>query len=238
MESETSHGQRPLASKCWSTLLPLSLSLAAVSSSMATTPVSLKDGGEEVAKTKQSIEYSDASMNSCMIYPDISRSTQYVSLASPTQPTVLPEAYTAQKAFYSLPLIFLLKQETSSSMHYLSSPTQSSAFSVAGSTPLQQPKSSTEHSSDNRSWKELEHLVPRKNGSYLMLLQNDAPMMYPRFSAPLPTDTEKINILDEHLNHILEVIGSSWAISTKETYGAGLLVFHVYCNSLNIPEHQ
>jgi len=31
-------------------------------------------------------------------------------------------------------------------------------------------------------------------------------------------------------------MGSSWAVSTKETYGAGLLVFHVYCDTLNIPE--
>lgn len=33
-------------------------------------------------------------------------------------------------------------------------------------------------------------------------------------------------------------MGSSWALSTKETYGAGLLVFHVYCDSLKIPEDQ
>jgi len=31
-------------------------------------------------------------------------------------------------------------------------------------------------------------------------------------------------------------MGSSWAVSTKETYGAGLLVFHVYCDTLDIPE--
>jgi hypothetical protein len=33
-------------------------------------------------------------------------------------------------------------------------------------------------------------------------------------------------------------MGSSWADSTKETYGAGLLVFNVYCDSLEIPEDQ
>jgi hypothetical protein len=43
---------------------------------------------------------------------------------------------------------------------------------------------------------------------------------------------------DEQLERILEVVCASWAQSTKETYGAGLLVFHVYCDSLNIPEEQ
>ncbi|KAG2112010.1 uncharacterized protein F5147DRAFT_551470, partial [Suillus discolor] len=40
------------------------------------------------------------------------------------------------------------------------------------------------------------------------------------------------------LDCILEVMGASWAQSTKETYGAGLLVFHVYCDTLNISEEQ
>jgi len=34
------------------------------------------------------------------------------------------------------------------------------------------------------------------------------------------------------------VIGSSWAQSTKETYGAGLLVFHVYCDAHGIEEDR
>jgi hypothetical protein len=47
-----------------------------------------------------------------------------------------------------------------------------------------------------------------------------------------------INVSEEQLDRILEVMGSSWADSTKETYGAGLLVFNVYCDSLEIPEDQ
>ncbi|KAG2074846.1 hypothetical protein BDR04DRAFT_1150658 [Suillus decipiens] len=34
------------------------------------------------------------------------------------------------------------------------------------------------------------------------------------------------------------MLGSSWALSTKETYGAGLLVFQVFCDSHKIPEEQ
>ena len=47
-----------------------------------------------------------------------------------------------------------------------------------------------------------------------------------------------IAVSDAQLDRILEVIGSSWATSTKETYGAGLLVFQVYCDEHHIPEEQ
>ncbi|KAG1836068.1 hypothetical protein DFJ58DRAFT_670027, partial [Suillus subalutaceus] len=46
------------------------------------------------------------------------------------------------------------------------------------------------------------------------------------------------SISDAQLNCILEVMGSSWATSTKESYGAGLLSFHVYCNSWSITEEK
>jgi hypothetical protein len=44
---------------------------------------------------------------------------------------------------------------------------------------------------------------------------------------------------DDALNRILEVIGVSWADSTKVLYGNALLVYHVYCD-LNgpIPDHE
>jgi hypothetical protein len=45
-------------------------------------------------------------------------------------------------------------------------------------------------------------------------------------------------VLDAQLDRILEVIGLSWAKSTKETYGVGLLVFHVYCNTHGIEENR
>ncbi|KIK32911.1 hypothetical protein CY34DRAFT_31361, partial [Suillus luteus UH-Slu-Lm8-n1] len=51
-------------------------------------------------------------------------------------------------------------------------------------------------------------------------------------------ESSATTITDSHLDRILEVMGSSWAQTTKETYGAGLLVFHVYCDSLKIPEEQ
>ena len=43
-------------------------------------------------------------------------------------------------------------------------------------------------------------------------------------------------VSDIVLNRILEVIGTSWADSTKELYGTGLLIFHVHCDINNIPK--
>jgi len=51
-------------------------------------------------------------------------------------------------------------------------------------------------------------------------------------------DSNTHEVSDEQLNRILEVMGSAWAQSTKETYGAGLLVFHVYCDLMLIEENK
>ena len=40
------------------------------------------------------------------------------------------------------------------------------------------------------------------------------------------------------LDCVLEVMGASWAESTKELYGTGLLVFHVYCDINHISESE
>lgn len=51
-------------------------------------------------------------------------------------------------------------------------------------------------------------------------------------------DPNAHNVSDEQLNHILEIMVSAWAQSTKETYGAGLLVFHIYCNLNHIDKDK
>lgn len=45
-------------------------------------------------------------------------------------------------------------------------------------------------------------------------------------------------VSDAQLERILDVIGLAWAQSTKETYGAGLLVFHVFCDTNNVAEEN
>ena len=37
---------------------------------------------------------------------------------------------------------------------------------------------------------------------------------------------------------IVDVMSHTWEEDTQETYGSGLLVYHVYCDGKNIPEHE
>ncbi|KAG2738674.1 hypothetical protein P692DRAFT_201873794 [Suillus brevipes Sb2] len=144
-------------------------------------------------------------------------------------------------------------------------PPQKSASCATGVTPLQLPKSSTENSSDSRQSSELElaDQKKRKSSADLSLTTNKKST---RFGAPIPNTTEssssnpqvyKINLTpkpsitvtvedqspshevsDAQLERILDVIGLAWAQSTKETYGAGLLVFHVFCDTNNVAEEN
>ncbi|KAG6331452.1 hypothetical protein ID866_7641 [Astraeus odoratus] len=45
-------------------------------------------------------------------------------------------------------------------------------------------------------------------------------------------------IPEDQLDCILNVIGASWTDKTKETYGAGLLFYHVYCDLNSISKQQ
>ena len=49
-------------------------------------------------------------------------------------------------------------------------------------------------------------------------------------------DVPNVEITDEDLDRLIAVINSSWQSTTRETYGAGLLVFHVFCDLRLIPE--
>ena len=51
-------------------------------------------------------------------------------------------------------------------------------------------------------------------------------------------DDLKVEITDEDLDRLITVINSSWQPATRETYGAGLLVFHVFCDLRLIPEES
>jgi hypothetical protein len=47
-----------------------------------------------------------------------------------------------------------------------------------------------------------------------------------------------IPVPESHLDRILDVIATAWTEQTKETYGSGLLTYHVYCDIHNIPDAQ
>jgi hypothetical protein len=40
------------------------------------------------------------------------------------------------------------------------------------------------------------------------------------------------------LDHVFEVMSNAWADSTRETYSAGILVYHVYCDVRGLPEDR
>ena len=43
---------------------------------------------------------------------------------------------------------------------------------------------------------------------------------------------------EQDLSRVFEVMAGSWADSTREAYGSGLLVYHVFCDTRTIPEVQ
>lgn len=51
-------------------------------------------------------------------------------------------------------------------------------------------------------------------------------------------DDGDIIISETDLERILEVINVLWAKGTRDVYGAGLLVFHIFCDLRKIPEDQ
>ena len=59
-----------------------------------------------------------------------------------------------------------------------------------------------------------------------------------RISPRADLSSRGIPLTNEDLNCILRVISASWEDSTKELYGTGLLVYHVYCDVNNIPDEQ
>ncbi|KAG1889109.1 uncharacterized protein F5891DRAFT_965527 [Suillus fuscotomentosus] len=49
---------------------------------------------------------------------------------------------------------------------------------------------------------------------------------------------EALPLFDDDLNCILTVVGHSLASGTREAYGSGLLVYHVFCDARGVPENQ
>ena len=49
-------------------------------------------------------------------------------------------------------------------------------------------------------------------------------------------DDQRVEITDSDLDRLITVINTSWQPTTRETYGAGLLVYHVFCDLRLIPE--
>jgi len=46
------------------------------------------------------------------------------------------------------------------------------------------------------------------------------------------------NLNQTDLAQIMDTLSGAWEQSTRETYGSGLLIFHIFCDNKNIPEEQ
>ncbi|KIK76848.1 hypothetical protein PAXRUDRAFT_17898 [Paxillus rubicundulus Ve08.2h10] len=83
-------------------------------------------------------------------------------------------------------------------------------------------------------------LTPLPSTLHPHCLTRQCLLMWQPTSAP-PRSTQSNNdksLSDQEIERILSVIGASWSESTKELYGTGLLIFHVYCDINNIPDHR
>ena len=61
-------------------------------------------------------------------------------------------------------------------------------------------------------------------------------LLWKPFSASEDPQLAHPILSEADFNRILSVIDASWGSNTKAAYGAGLLVFHVFCDSRNVPE--
>ncbi|KIM78777.1 hypothetical protein PILCRDRAFT_75237 [Piloderma croceum F 1598] len=78
-------------------------------------------------------------------------------------------------------------------------------------------------------------LIPAISTLRLHCLARDRLWLW-RPSSSRSSCSNSISLSDSDLDCILSVINVSWAQGTHETYGAGLLVYHVFCDTHNIPE--
>ena len=82
-------------------------------------------------------------------------------------------------------------------------------------------------------------LTPRPSSFRPHCLARDRLRLWkPANPPPRASSHQDADVSETQLDRILDVINASWAESTKSTYGAGLLVFHVFCDIHDVPEGQ
>jgi hypothetical protein len=61
----------------------------------------------------------------------------------------------------------------------------------------------------------------------------------PAFSCqPQDDQGQQLNLTDNNLNRVMDVMAHAWTESTHETYGTGLLTYHIFCDKKEIPKPQ
>ncbi|SJL06821.1 uncharacterized protein ARMOST_10163 [Armillaria ostoyae] len=215
--------------------------LNVTSSSMVTVSPLLKAGGMAVTETKKSTSSSDASTmfshsSTCMSTHDTSQ-VQLIQPMDPLEEYILPGLSSfhrslSQKNYShsSLSSTFRLLPQSSNTEQQLS-PSETTPSSI----PLTLNQSSTGY-----------HLsIPTTIDPVRAHRSNDIPdrfhpttqpRPYPVSLAPRPSRLHPHCLARERLIKWRPVLSFSWADKTLETYGSGLLLYHVFCDVRNIPE--
>ena len=260
--NETSAGQKPLVSNSSFIPLPLSNLPTRRSSLSETTQALLKVGSITATEILLPMRLSNVSTSSFTRSPESFTSAPNMSLVNPTSRMALPGAFlgipvpsyltspspnlsaisskTPPQAEHSLstvvPIIPISPVPGTNSLSNIEAyPTQSKT----GTSPSLRfisapPLPSTPPASNPLPYRS--DLSPSPSPLRPHCLAKDRLLHWKPYSTCEDPQLAHPILSEADFNRILSVIDASWGSNTKAAYGAGLLVFHVFCDSRNVPE--
>ncbi|OAX36336.1 hypothetical protein K503DRAFT_772630 [Rhizopogon vinicolor AM-OR11-026] len=252
----TSAGLKALVSNSSSAQSSLLMPPEFILRSMVTIAGSSKDGGRVAAEAKPATKYSSVFIRSLPV-PN-AQFLQDTYQARTIQPTDLREGYTPPQA-----CCFQKSQSPQSST--LSSPTYQTTPSLPNvnlpiapncftqwSKTMSNLSSSNVHSSTENSNAEAKNSFRHRKSTYTHDLTPAPSILRPHCAAKdrlhlwIPTSSRSqrdaegriVPLTAADILRIQDVIVHAYAEGTRESYGSGLLVYHVFCDSKAIPEDQ
>jgi hypothetical protein len=252
--AETSGGQRPLASNSSPDPLLLQAYQASFSESLATTSVLSRDGGREGAGTGRPTWSSDVSTTSQVLTNaflsrvtlPVEKTRQMVPREDSTLQLLVSSQLSAFQDLYAnlsststanLSLteeVFSLADLPRAPSPAVASLTNRVRHSTNASCLVQpQPiiHATTPHLAKPSAYQP--SLCPLPSTLRPHCLARDRLRLW--IPSPLVTSRHSSTREDE-LSRVFDVMSNAWASSTRESYSAGLLVYHVYCDKKGIPE--
>jgi hypothetical protein len=256
-------GQKPSVSSSSVSLSATHTPLLVLTSKLwETTVVSSKGGGQVAAATAQPTSSSETYTTSLKRRP--SPSTPSTFPVKKTRQMVPHGASTAQTLSFSNPSSYLPTSQASSQTstmlpsllssvlygnggscsHPLSSANEAripeSLKPALAYRALHQPAPSSLSTRSSNPAPYLKDLSPLPSVQRPHVLARDRLRLWLPLAPRNTLDQEghPTNLTSADLERIREVMEDAWAGSTRETYGSGLLIFHVFCDKKNISEAQ
>jgi len=258
-KEETSDGQRQLASNSWSSIshkLPLP---EPTPRSMATTWELLKGGGQAEVGIDRLTSSSGASTAHCS-----STMAWYIQDMSPvrrTQPTLHPEAFTQTQVSSYLTSPSQLKPLCMSSISTTPSSSLGTLMDTVFPTTWERKGRGQDEYSTTRPLSSSNVIGKPRNVALPLTIPSAKrrPGPYPKNLTPRPSLLRPLclardrihkwlpspSVTNSHSNlpfadqrRIPEVMIYAWEENTWETYGSGLLIYHVFCDVNGTPESE